>query len=151
MASIRRAANTKSAGPTTPRPSTHLVWSGAKITSSRISIPGSWYVPDVVSSMSASSICFQSLTITQQVFFLKFNKLMWNRGGFSEKLVNNSALYNPWATTGRSNTPFDQPFYLILNVAVGGTNGFFPEGVGNKPWGNESPTVRLRHCCGNIR
>ncbi|KAL5410705.1 hypothetical protein PMIN04_010525 [Paraphaeosphaeria minitans] len=74
-----------------------------------------------------------------QVFFLKFNKLMWNRGGFSEKLVNNSALYNPWAATGRSNTPFDQSFYLILNVAVGGTNGFFPEGVGNKPWGNQSP------------
>ncbi|KAJ4357296.1 uncharacterized protein N0V89_001871 [Didymosphaeria variabile] len=76
-----------------------------------------------------------------QVFFLKFNKLMWNRGGFSEKLVNDSALYNPWANTGRSNTPFDQPFYLILNVAVGGTNGFFNEGIGNKPWGNESPTA----------
>lgn len=66
---------------------------------------------------------------------------MWTRGGFSEKLVNNSALFNPWAQTGRHNTPFDQPFYLILNVAVGGTNGFFPEGVGNKPWGNASPTV----------
>lgn len=66
---------------------------------------------------------------------------MWNRGGFSEKLVNNSALYNPWASTGKANTPFDQEFYLILNVAVGGTNGFFPEGVGNKPWGNQSPTV----------
>jgi hypothetical protein len=66
---------------------------------------------------------------------------MWNRGGFSEKLVNNSALYNPWASTGQKNTPFDKSFYLILNVAVGGTNGFFPEGVGNKPWGNASPTV----------
>lgn len=91
------------------------------------------------------AVCYRYvhfLTMTQQVFFLKFNKLMWNRGAFSEKLVNNSALYNPWASTGRSNTPFDQPFYLILNVAVGGTNGFFPEGAGNKPWGNQSPTVR---------
>jgi hypothetical protein len=31
-----------------------------------------------------------------------------------------------WSQTGRPNTPFDQPFYLILNVAVGGTIGFFP-------------------------
>jgi hypothetical protein len=25
-------------------------------------------------------------------------------------------------------------FYLILNVAVGSANGWFPEGQGNKPW-----------------
>src|SRR6266571_7524876 len=25
-------------------------------------------------------------------------------------------------------------FYLIMNVAVGGTSGWFPEGQGNKPW-----------------
>lgn len=66
---------------------------------------------------------------------------MWDRGGFGKALVNNSALYNPWAQTNRANTPFDQPFYLILNVAVGGTNGFFQDGVGNKPWGNQSPTA----------
>lgn len=76
-----------------------------------------------------------------QVFFIKFNKPMWDRGGFSKALVNNSALYNPWVQTGKFNTPFDQPFFLILNVAVGGTNGFFPDGVGNKPWGNQSPTA----------
>ena len=29
-------------------------------------------------------------------------------------------------STGRANTPFDQEFFLILNVAVGGTNGWFP-------------------------
>ena len=32
---------------------------------------------------------------------------------------------DPWSQTGRYNTPFDQPFYLILNVAVGGTGGYF--------------------------
>ena len=36
-------------------------------------------------------------------------------------------LANPWAlsnsTTG--NAPFDQKFYLILNVAVGSRNGWF--------------------------
>ena len=76
----------------------------------------------------------------QQVFFVKFGskKNMWTRGGFGEVIVNNSALHDPWSQTGKANTPFDQPFYLILNVAVGATNGFFKDGVGNKPWGDGS-------------
>nr|KAG5708034.1 hypothetical protein BaRGS_025172 [Batillaria attramentaria] len=33
-------------------------------------------------------------------------------------------------------------FYMIFNVAVGGTNGFFPEGVwNNKPWSNTGTTA----------
>jgi len=32
-----------------------------------------------------------------------------------------------------SNSPI-AAFYLIMNVAVGGTNGWFPDGVGSKPW-----------------
>jgi beta-glucanase (GH16 family) len=32
---------------------------------------------------------------------------------------------NPWAGNG-TNAPFNQPFYMIFNTAVGGTNGFFP-------------------------
>lgn len=32
---------------------------------------------------------------------------------------------NPWAGDG-VNAPFNQAFYLMLNVAVGGTNGYFP-------------------------
>jgi hypothetical protein len=32
-------------------------------------------------------------------------------------------------------------FYLILNVAVGGTNGFFPDKQGNKPWQDSSKTA----------
>lgn len=59
---------------------------------------------------------------------------MWDRGRFGEKKINKSALFDPWSQTGRPNTPFDQSFYLILNVAVGGTNGFFEDGVANKPW-----------------
>lgn len=27
-------------------------------------------------------------------------------------------------------------FYLILDVAVGGTNGWWPDGAGKKPWLN---------------
>jgi hypothetical protein len=66
---------------------------------------------------------------------------MWDRGKFGTSILNHSALFDPWSQTGRANTPFDQPFYLILNVAVGATNGFFPDGVGNKPWGDASGTA----------
>lgn len=79
----------------------------------------------------------------QQVFFIKFAvgpKTMWNRGNFGEYQSNKSALFDPWSQTGMRNTPFDQKFYLILNVAVGATNGFFKDGVGNKPWGDGSLT-----------
>lgn len=40
-------------------------------------------------------------------------------------------------------TRVDHPlaFYLILNVAVGGTNGFFPDNVGGKPWLDSSTTA----------
>jgi hypothetical protein len=51
-------------------------------------------------------------------------------------------LNNPWAN-GTKSAPFDIPFYLILNVAVGGTNGWFPDGVGNKPWLDGSATAML--------
>jgi len=44
---------------------------------------------------------------------------------------------------GKRSAPFDQAFYLILNVAVGGTNGFFPDSWSYnspKPYNNNSPT-----------
>jgi hypothetical protein len=66
---------------------------------------------------------------------------MWSRGKFGEAVVNHSALYDPWSQTGKPNTPFDQPFYLILNVAIGATNGFFKDGVSSKPWGDQSDTA----------
>jgi len=34
---------------------------------------------------------------------------------------------NPWENENNA-APFNQEFYLILNVAVGGTNGYFPDG-----------------------
>lgn len=45
---------------------------------------------------------------------------------------------------GIANDPFDGlifapgsiAFYLILDVAIGGTNGWFPDAAGNKPWLN---------------
>lgn len=56
----------------------------------------------------------------------------WQRGNFPANFN------NPWA--GRSNSaPFDQQFYFVFNVACGGTNGYFPDGVGNKPWSDTDP------------
>ncbi|KAL3858963.1 hypothetical protein ACJMK2_009208 [Sinanodonta woodiana] len=57
----------------------------------------------------------------------------WHYGGFSGD--------NLWKS-GEHMAPFDQPFYLILNVAIGGTNGFFPDDWHydtKKPWSNNSP------------
>jgi beta-glucanase (GH16 family) len=42
---------------------------------------------------------------------------------------------NPWRGRGNA-APFDQEFYLIINLAVGGVTGYWPDGVGNKPWNN---------------
>lgn len=68
---------------------------------------------------------------------------MWDRGRFGSVITeNHTALYDPWPSDSR-NAPFDQNFYLILNVAVGGTNGYFPDGKGNKPWGDASDTAPL--------
>lgn len=55
-------------------------------------------------------------------------------------------LPNPWENAGNpAMAPFDEAFHLILNVAVGGTNGFISDDVTNaggarpKPWKNGIP------------
>lgn len=56
----------------------------------------------------------------------------WNKGGFTG--------FNPYAGEG-NNAPFNREFYLILNVAVGGVSGYFPDTHGAtcaKPWSNTS-------------
>lgn len=50
---------------------------------------------------------------------------------------------NPWEGDTKM-APFDQEFYIIINLAVGGTN-YFPDDASNpsgKPWSNNSPRVR---------
>jgi len=67
-----------------------------------------------------------------QVLYTKFNGNMWDRGQFPLSSANGTKytdIYN-----GSSTAPFDQDFYLVLNVAVGGTNGWFQDGVDDKPW-----------------
>lgn len=70
-----------------------------------------------------------------QVLYVDFrHEDMWKRGKFEQRMENSTLLTNPWAQAGRKNTPFDQKFFLVLNVAVGARNGWFPDSVGNKPW-----------------
>ncbi|KAI4741754.1 putative beta-1,3-glucan-binding protein [Aureobasidium sp. EXF-12298] len=77
-----------------------------------------------------------------QVMYVNFDKPFWQKGRFPVSDSNGTALMNPWAATGKDNTPFDQDFYLILNVAVGGTNGWFADGASGKPWTDGSTLAR---------
>lgn len=72
----------------------------------------------------------------QQVLYVGFDDSnpMWNKGEFASVIVNSTHMDNPWAKTAKGNTPFDQKFYLILNVAVGSRNGWFLDNIGSKPW-----------------
>jgi hypothetical protein len=58
-------------------------------------------------------------------------------------MPNGTAYVDPWTKSGNPSTPFDQPFYLILNVAVGGSNNWFEDGKDGKPWVNGAPNSRV--------
>jgi beta-glucanase (GH16 family) len=47
---------------------------------------------------------------------------------------------NPWDGAGQG-APFNEEFYIIINLAVGGVSNFFPDGFGSKPWTNDSPNA----------
>ena len=80
------------------------------------------FIPILITIATES---FQS-NFTQQSF--------WQRGQFP------SNLDNPWV--GQPNSaPFDQEYYLIFNLAVGGVNGYFPDGQGGKPWSDTSSSA----------
>lgn len=60
----------------------------------------------------------------------------WKRGNFES-----SGLPNPW-TQGTIMAPFDKEFYIIINLAVGGTGYFHDDFINKpnpKPWKNNSP------------
>ena len=62
-----------------------------------------------------------------------------------------SDMENPWAS-GSSMAPFDQPFYLMLNVAVGGANGeeaggYFPAEGCNAKDGSPKPWKKGQYDC----
>ncbi|KAK9365294.1 concanavalin A-like lectin/glucanase domain-containing protein [Lipomyces kononenkoae] len=71
----------------------------------------------------------------RQVIYHKFGTPFWQYGNFPSTYQNGSTLSDPWPSTD-SQAPFDQEFYLILDLAVGGTNGWFPDNEASKPWSN---------------
>ncbi|KZF20767.1 glycoside hydrolase family 16 protein [Xylona heveae TC161] len=77
-----------------------------------------------------------------QVLYTKFDEPLWKRGNFPIADSNGTRLSDPWSQTGNDATPFDQDFYLIMNVAVGGTNGWFKDGSSGKPWVDGSATAK---------
>lgn len=81
-------------------------------------------------------------TRLMQVFYKKFNHPLWKQGAFPLSNSNGTSYVDPWSQTGRDSTPFDQDFYLIMNVAVGGTNGWFEDGANGKPWVDASPSAK---------
>ncbi|XP_072050510.1 beta-1,3-glucan-binding protein-like [Amphiura filiformis] len=63
-------------------------------------------------------------------------------GGFAEEIPNT---HNPWENSPNKMAPWDQDFHLIMNVAVGGTGGYFHDSITNqpypKPWNDSSSTA----------
>ncbi|KAI9341786.1 beta-1,3-glucan-binding protein [Zopfochytrium polystomum] len=76
--------------------------------------------------------------------YIPFDQNLFTKGGgFPSSYKNGTAITNPWSGPGSSlSTPFDQKFYLILNVAVGGTNGWFPDDD-KKPWKNSDGSAMV--------
>ncbi|KIK67729.1 glycoside hydrolase family 16 protein [Collybiopsis luxurians FD-317 M1] len=70
----------------------------------------------------------------------KSKESFFNRAKYPSTAINSSsgdtvAVQNIWEQAGGGwNAPFDQEFYLIIQLAVGGTSGWFPDGVGGKMW-----------------
>jgi hypothetical protein len=61
----------------------------------------------------------------------------WERGAFAEQAPGTN---NPWKYSSKA-APFDQEFYIIINLAVGGIS-YFPDDAQNpteKPWKNYLP------------
>ena len=69
----------------------------------------------------------------QVVLNVPINQSFWELGGWG------TSRQNPWQGRGNA-APFDSEMYLIINVAVGGTNSYFPDGAG-KPWNNTDPAA----------
>ncbi|XP_055316515.1 beta-1,3-glucan-binding protein-like [Sitodiplosis mosellana] len=64
----------------------------------------------------------------------------WSRGAYDAIAP---GVMNPWRLATTNMAPFDQEFYLIMNLAVGGSQ-HFPDDAANsasKPWANDSPTA----------
>lgn len=73
--------------------------------------------------------------------YTHFDEPFWTYGRFPLADKNGTRLQNPWGT-GSVTSPFDKDFYLVINVAVGSTNGWFQDGKSGKPWLDGSRTAK---------
>lgn len=80
-------------------------------------------------------------TPLRQVMYFKFPTSLWKLGNFPTSF-GLDPLYDLWKSKTK---PFDQAFYLVLNNAVGGTNGYFRDDVGGKPWVNGDRVAAKYH------
>lgn len=97
--------------------------------------PTTHYTRNRVPGFDANFHLYKLVWGPNQIQFLVDNEIIgtvnagngfWERGGFQ-----NSGHPNPWV--GASNmAPFDQEFYIIMNLAVGGTN-YFADSFRNEP------------------
>lgn len=76
-----------------------------------------------------------------QVMYTSFEKPFWERGDFPGFDEEGERIADPWGGRG-AQAPFDQEFFLILNLAVGGENGWFEDGVAGKPWRDGSENAK---------
>jgi beta-glucanase (GH16 family) len=104
---------------------THQVYNNAQSLASDFHIYGLyWDQNGLYTYFDTPSNKVLSVDFTQQSFF--------QRGQFPSNFA------NPWVG-GSNASPFDQEFYFTINLAVGGTNGYFPDGMGAKPWSDNDP------------
>lgn len=64
----------------------------------------------------------------------------WSRGAFDSIAP---GIANPWRLSTTNMAPFDQEFYIIMNLAVGGADHFPDESINAdaKPWKNTATSA----------
>lgn len=77
-----------------------------------------------------------------QAMYVKFDESLWKLGNFPLADAEGNVIADPWTKSPNLNAPFDQEFYLIMEVAVGGSTGWFPDGKDGKPWVDASVDAR---------
>ncbi|KAG8468955.1 hypothetical protein KFE25_007473 [Diacronema lutheri] len=84
-------------------------------------------------------------TDDNKVLVAKFNESFWEKGMRNRPHWQQS-YSNPWAASKNIDAPYDQEFYLVMNLAVGGTNGYFNKTLlDNMPWRQLDKSEEARH------